>query len=239
MLSDNVIRGFNIHCRRQFEHVAGLQDPLIGQTSQYSIIKNQKFVQILHNSRAHWVAFSTYNCKNGEVNYYDSLFSDRINDFVKQQICALIQADEDVLKINVMLVQQQTNSANSADYGIFAMAFLTCLLFDEDPKTQRFDEKLLPESLLQMLAEQHIRCFPTTKNNVAKCKSKSISPELYCSWFSKDATVEKKQMPECGSCRKWFHRMCERIPWEIFEGESIEWNCLSSSSYIKNIFLQD
>ena len=132
MLSDNVIRGFNIHCRRQFEHVAGLQDPLIGQTSQYSIIKNQKFVQILHNSRAHWVAFSTYNCKNGEVNYYDSLFSDRINDFVKQQICALIQADEDVLKINVMLVQ-------------------------------RFDEKLLPESLLQMLAEQHIRCFQLLK----------------------------------------------------------------------------
>ena len=193
MLSDNVIRGFNILCRRQFEHVAGLQDPLIGQTSQYSIMKNQKFVQVLHNNRAHWVAFSTYNCKSGEINYYNSLFSDRINDFVKQQICALMQANEDVLKINVMPVQQQTNSANLVDCGIFAMAFLTCILFDEDPNTQRLDEKLLPESLLQMLAEQHIRCFPTTENNVVKCKSKSISLELYCSWFSKDATVSKLQ----------------------------------------------
>ena len=120
MLSNNVIYGFNILCRRQFEHVAGLQDPLLGQTSQYSVMKNQKFVQILHNNRAHWVAISTYNCKNGEVNYYDSLFSCRINDFVKQQLCALMQADEDALKINVMPVQQQTNSV---DCGIFAMAF--------------------------------------------------------------------------------------------------------------------
>ena len=51
-----------------------------------------------------------------------------------------MQADEDVLNTNVMPVQQQTNSV---DCGIFAMAFLTCILFDEDSKTQRFDEKLL------------------------------------------------------------------------------------------------
>ena len=43
-------------------------------------MKNQKLVQILCNNRTHWVAISTYNCKNGEVNYYDSLFSGRIND---------------------------------------------------------------------------------------------------------------------------------------------------------------
>ena len=33
MLSDNAIHGFNILCRRQFEHVAGFQDPLLGETS--------------------------------------------------------------------------------------------------------------------------------------------------------------------------------------------------------------
>ena len=128
MLSDDVIHGFNILCGRQFEHVAGLQDPLLGQTSQYSVIKNQKFVQILHNNRVHWVAISTHNCKNGEVNYYYTLFSGRINDFVKQQVCTLMQADEDVLKINVMPVQQETNSV---DCGIFAIAFLTCILFGD------------------------------------------------------------------------------------------------------------
>ena len=114
-----------------------------------------------------------------------------------------------VLKANVMRVQQQTNSV---DCGILAMAFL--ILFDEDPKTQRFEEKLLQESLLQMLAEQRVRCFPTTENNVVKCKSKSISLDLYCSCcqpcFSKDAIVENKQMAKCRSSRKWFYRMCER-----------------------------
>ena len=89
-----------------------------------------------------------------------------------------MQADEDVLKINVMPVQQQTNSV---DYGIFEMAILTCILFDEDPKIQRLAENLLRESLLPVLTERHIRCFLTTENNVVKYKSKSISLELYCS----------------------------------------------------------
>ena len=46
MLSDNIIHGFDVPCRRQFEHVAGHQDPLLGQTSQYLAKKSQKFAQI-------------------------------------------------------------------------------------------------------------------------------------------------------------------------------------------------
>ena len=38
-----------------------------------------------------------------------------------------------------MPVQQQTNSV---DCEIFAIAFSTSILFDEDPKAQRFGEKL-------------------------------------------------------------------------------------------------
>ena len=63
LLSDNVIHGFNILYRRKFEHVAGLQDSLSGQTFQYSVMKNQKFVHIFHNNLVHWVVISTYNCK--------------------------------------------------------------------------------------------------------------------------------------------------------------------------------
>ena len=44
MISDNFIHEFNILYQRQFEHVAGLQDPLLGQTSQCLVIKNQTFV---------------------------------------------------------------------------------------------------------------------------------------------------------------------------------------------------
>ena len=82
LLSDNVIHGFNILCRRQCEHVTELQESLSGCYAKFAqmsdflllgidpVIKNQKFVQILHNNRGHWVAISTYNCKNGEVKYY-------------------------------------------------------------------------------------------------------------------------------------------------------------------------
>ena len=55
---------------------------------------------------------------------------------IKQQICALMQVDEDVIKINSMPAQQQKTSV---DCGIFAMALLTWILFDEGTKTQRLD----------------------------------------------------------------------------------------------------
>ena len=59
-----------------------------------------------------------------------------------------------------MPIRQQTNLM---DCGISVMNFLTFILFDEDPKTQRFEEKLVRESLLQMSAEQHMRRFPNKK----------------------------------------------------------------------------
>ena len=40
----------------------------------FSNEKSENFTNFANN-QAHWVAISTYNCKNGEVNYYDSLFS--------------------------------------------------------------------------------------------------------------------------------------------------------------------
>ena len=51
----------------------------------------------------------------------------------------MLQVDEDVPKISVMPVQRQINSV---DCGIFVVAFLTWILFDEDE-----------DDLLQMLAE--------------------------------------------------------------------------------------
>ena len=63
----------------------------------------------------------------------------QINDFIKQQICALIESRWGYDKIKC----HACPTANSVDCGIFAMASLTCFLFDADSKTQHFDEKLL------------------------------------------------------------------------------------------------
>ena len=84
------------------------------------------------------------------------------------------------------------------------------------------------EGVLQKLSEQHIKRFPTTENKSTGALSSIVVFEsCYC---------EKKQMAEFGSCRKWFHRMCEPITGEIFENESIEWNCLGCSSCGKKRF---
>ena len=68
------------------------------------------------------------------------------------------------------------------------------------------------EGVLQKLSEQHIKRFPTTENKSTGALSSIVVFEsCYC---------EKKQMAEFGSCRKWFHRMCEPITGEIFENET-------------------
>ena len=203
MLSDNFIHGFNILCRRQIEHVAGFQDPFLGQTFQCSLIKNQKFGQTLHSNGVHWVAISTNNFKNGEVNYYDSLFSSRINYFDKATNMRIDAGRWGCTK-NKCHARSTANKFselwNICD-GIFNLHFVGWRSKDSAPWW-----KLVRESLLQMLVEQHIKRFPATENNVVKCKFKSISMESYCScrpsWFKNDATVENKQMAECGSCRK-------------------------------------
>ena len=70
---------------------------------------NNPFIQILQDG-----------CDPGEINYYNSLFKDKITDGVKKQICNLLHSKEKKVKVHVMSVQQQKNKA---DCGIYAIAF--------------------------------------------------------------------------------------------------------------------
>ena len=126
MLSHTVIRGFNILCRTQFEHVPGRHNPLLGQTSEYSVMKNQKFVQILITTGVIGLLSAHLIAKTAKL-FINVIFGPN-NWFCKATNMRIDASRWNVLKTNVMRVQQQTNSV---DCGILAMAFL--ILFDEDP----------------------------------------------------------------------------------------------------------
>ena len=77
MVNDTVMQFF----QSLFDGINGLQDPLLGQRLSFKVARNP-FIQILHDGRCHCVTVSTFGCDPGEINYYDSLFKDKITDSV-------------------------------------------------------------------------------------------------------------------------------------------------------------
>ena len=89
MLNDTVINELQHLLKKDYPE-CNLQDPLLGQRYQFSIMGKNDFVQVLHNGNAHWIAISNIGCTEGEVAVLDSLFHGRITDHVKRQICNLL-----------------------------------------------------------------------------------------------------------------------------------------------------
>ena len=82
-------------------------------------------MQILHTGDKHWVCISLTGCLSGEVNLYDSLFHNIIEDEVKEQVYDLT-AENDITIAAVPVQQQQ----NGSDCGVFSIAFDTGLVLE-------------------------------------------------------------------------------------------------------------
>ena len=75
MLTDSVINVLQKMLKKHFPDANGLPDPLLGQLLSYQIYQNTAFVQVIHNGRYHWLALSTYRCKEGEIFVLDNKFT--------------------------------------------------------------------------------------------------------------------------------------------------------------------
>ena len=120
MLNDNIINVVQRMLKKQIYQANGLQDPVLGQTLNFNVNRNLPFVQVLHDGRIHWIAVTTLNCNEGEINLMDSLFKGRVPNHSKQQLSALLNFRNKNIKINVLPVQQQTNGV---DCGLFTLEF--------------------------------------------------------------------------------------------------------------------
>ena len=68
----------------------------------------------------YWVAISSYGCNQGEIHLMDTLFNGRIAEHTKMQICSILNFAAGKIKVNILPVQQQSNSV---DCGIYVLAF--------------------------------------------------------------------------------------------------------------------
>ena len=84
----------------------GLQDPLRGQNLPCNVYQNRPFIQVIHNERYHWLALSTYGCKEGEMYVLDNKFNYILSLQTKRQICALLCCCQKSIKVTIVPAQQ-------------------------------------------------------------------------------------------------------------------------------------
>ena len=84
-------------------------------------IHRSEFVQIVNNSRGHWLTLSTVGTRHPHVHVYDSMYP-AVNTSVKAQIAAILHTQSPVIHLQVMNVQMQ---AGESDCGLFSIEFAT------------------------------------------------------------------------------------------------------------------
>ena len=172
MLNDNLIQTFQQMLKIKYPNAHGLQDPLLGQALNFAVYQTIPFVQVLHDGSLHWIAISTYNCKEGEIFLMDSMFCGRVTHQTKHQVCSILNSNKKELKIVAFPVQQQSNAI---DCGVFALAFIHCILSEKKtPVEVNFDTSKMRMHLLHCLVKNKLSQFPRSDRNHRKCIHKTF-----------------------------------------------------------------
>ena len=99
MLNDNIIQTFQQMLKIKYPAANGLQDLVLGQALNFAVYQTILFAQVLHDGSLHWIATSTYNCKEGEVFLMDSMFRGRVAHQKKRQVCSIPNSNKKELKL--------------------------------------------------------------------------------------------------------------------------------------------
>ena len=179
MLTDNVINLLQKMLKQVFVDAIGLQDPVRGQNLSYDVYQNRPFVQVIHDGRYHWLALSTYRCKEGEIYVLDRKFNHVLSLQTKRQICALLCCRQKSVKVKIVPVQQQ---AGGVDCGLFAVAFIQYILSEKkNPANSSFMQSSIRNHTSKCLKNNNLEMFPHSQNCAKKLREKIIELPIYCS----------------------------------------------------------
>ena len=158
-------------------------------------------LQIIHiKERSHWAATQLIK---SELYLYDSYFSSACTETL-ELLTQLVKTRQSCLRINTMNVHTQTGTI---DCGLFAIATVTCLLFDGDPTTVVFDQEALRQHFIKILETNVITLFPILQiRRPAKRISRVQSLQVFCICRLPDTAGD--EMVSCDDCQEWFHLSC-------------------------------
>ena len=132
-LDDKIVNAAQSLLRKQFGLV-GLQNTTLGYTLTHDIMRKQ-FVQILHNGQDHWLTVSTIGLQSSYINIFDCMYS-TLSSFCKDQICALLFANDKVVNVQFIDADKQENTY---DCGLYAIAYATSVCHGDDVSQMKYN----------------------------------------------------------------------------------------------------
>ena len=203
-LLDLHVNAFHSIVRTQFPLIGGLYNTLV--LKNMSLTKDDcdhehaQSLQIIHiKERSHWAVLQLIK---SEIYLYDSVFLSASAENL-ELLAQLVKTRESTLR-NIMNVHQQIRTI---DCGLFAIATVTCLLFDRDPTTIVFDQNALRQHFVNILEMNVITHFPTLQTRQpAERISRIQCCQVFCICRLPDTTGD--DMVLCDDCQEWFHLSC-------------------------------
>ena len=212
-ITDNILAAGQRLLQKQ-TGACGLQPPCLGQTCGFDIQRHD-FVQIVSNGYDHWLTVSTVGAPSSTVNVYDSLYLS-VGSRVKDQVAAIVCADEKEITLNHIDVQ---NQRGTCDCGLFSLAFAACLANGQQPEKQHFDQTKFRKHLYDCLVKGELTLFPIVKERIPKKIIKSTDTICKC------RMPEHSNMVQCCQCDEWYHTECVYVPKTALEHSNEPWFC--------------
>lgn len=203
--------------------VGGLLCCTLGATFDFPKIKEEKWLQIVHDGVDHWVLVAKGFGKFDQcVDIYDSLATPKWEKHhILSCMSSLLGTSQQEMSYVVKNCQQQQNSF---DCGVFAIAFATSLVFGQNPSDVIYNTHHLRKHLKNCLDIKKLSLFPTSASRVNRAQReivKTIPVFCHCRRTEYGRNTEEWEMIECSGCLGWFHRMCENYP----KNTAKKWHC--------------
>ncbi|KZS01293.1 Uncharacterized protein APZ42_002096, partial [Daphnia magna] len=163
--------------KQQHPMIGGLNWVTIGGTLEYPKATEDKWMQVIHDGRDHWVLVAKGFVQPEHVNVYDSLVGSAWHDkHVLSCMSSLLKTDE---KKMTYIVKQCQRQNNSYDCGVFAIAFATSLANGEDPTGMLYDPKQLRPHLNECMTSGKLTSFPSTISRRKRSRETVKTEEVF------------------------------------------------------------
>ena len=208
---------------RQFPAIGGLQNTVLQYSKSLQPFAHQQNIQIVHvilGRIHHWVVVSTVGCKKDEIEVYDSLQM-QPNLYTRTVIAQYLRSQSHSFKIKVANVATQKGST---DCGLYAIAMMTSLAYNENPSNLIYNQQDMRIHLEQCFEKGILEKFPFSKTRrVTKQFSSETDVAIYCKCRLPDPEDGSK-MIQCDNCQEWYHMECVKLDPQQ-PTTDIEWFC--------------
>mgnify|MGYP003428543069 FL=1 len=144
--------------RDQYPTFGGLENTLfLSNGTSLCRADKKRNAYVVHSGGNHWISVYT-ECTWNYVEVYDSL-NDCVPDDTKRQIYGVVSSDK---KIVMMKMQKQMHGN---DCGLFSMATLVDLVYNNRPSNTRYDQSLMRIHYANCIDNEFIYPFPTVENH--------------------------------------------------------------------------